>query len=109
LKQRLSDLRGGGSRPTTGQCVDPAIHAAVTNAASDEPSEPVCEIANQVRGHGFDIPPSAEALRGHCSGLRLSIRLAIDRRSSATAANTRSLSAGLSRTGSEYPFSFVGL
>lgn len=36
------------------------------------------------------------------SGLRLSINAAIDRRSSATVANTRSRSARLSRTGTEY-------
>lgn len=64
IPQGRGDLGGGRSSPATGERVDSPIDAAVTDARNHEAQESVVEIAHQVRGNGFDIPPRAQALRG---------------------------------------------
>lgn len=67
--QRLGDLGGRRLRSATGQSIDSPIDTAVTNAAGREAPESVGEVANQMRGNGFDIPTSAEACRGQLAGV----------------------------------------
>jgi hypothetical protein len=57
--QRFGNLGCWGSRPTAGQRVDPAVDAAVPNAAGEEPPESIGEIADQMGSNSFDVPADA--------------------------------------------------